>query len=69
MAADPAARKYFAASALNFIKKHKFDGLDLDWEYPGKRGGSAEDKENFIRLIQDRVVMKILEEASVKDLF
>jgi len=53
MAADPAARKYFASSALNFIKKHKFDGLDLDWEYPGKRGGSAEDKENFIRLIQD----------------
>ena len=53
MAADPAARQQFAASALSFIRQHNFDGLDLDWEYPGKRGGSSADKENFIRLIQD----------------
>jgi len=53
MAADPASRQAFARSALAFIRRHKFDGLDLDWEYPGKRGGKPEDRENFILLIQD----------------
>ena len=53
MARDPDKRKLFAASALNFIRRYNFDGLDLDWEYPGKRGGVKEDKENFILLIKD----------------
>jgi len=53
MARDQNKRKKFAASALSFIRRHKFDGLDLDWEYPGKRGGVPEDKKNFILLIKD----------------
>jgi len=53
MAKDPKARAAFANSALSFLQKYNFDGLDLDWEYPGKRGGSPEDKENFILLIKD----------------
>ena len=53
MARDPNKRKVFAASALSFIRRHNFDGLDLDWEYPGKRGGVKEDKKNFILLIKD----------------
>jgi len=53
MAADPERRKRFVESVIAFCQEHNFDGLDLDWEYPGKRGGSPDDKANFIELIKD----------------
>lgn len=53
MARSAEARAAFANSALAFLRQHNFDGLDLDWEYPGKRGGAEEDRDNFILLIKD----------------
>lgn len=53
MAADSTRRKKFVESVIKFCQEHNFDGLDLDWEYPGKRGGSPDDKSNFIELIRD----------------
>ena len=53
MAKNPMKRRKFARSAMQFVMKYQFDGLDLDWEYPAKRGGIPEDKENFIYMLAD----------------
>lgn len=53
MAARSDARETFVKSAVSFCLTHKFDGLDLDWEYPANRGGVPEDKANYIELLKE----------------
>ncbi|KAL1512585.1 hypothetical protein ABEB36_002154 [Hypothenemus hampei] len=53
MAAHQSTRATFIQSALTFVQTHGFDGLDLDWEYPARRDGQAQDKENFALLVKE----------------
>jgi len=55
IAANPAKRQAFVQSCINLIQTYNFDGIDLDWEYPGYEvhGGSPADKQNFTLLLQD----------------
>jgi len=48
MAKDDGHRGKFVNSTVEFLKKHKFDGLDLDWEYPAKRGGSRRQEKLYL---------------------
>lgn len=44
IAADADLRKSFGRNAVNFIKEHNLDGMDVDWRYPGDNKGRPEDK-------------------------
>lgn len=45
-------REAFATNILIFLRQHGFDGVDIDWEYPGLRGGVPEDKNNFVLMME-----------------
>lgn len=40
-------------SIYEFTLEHRFDGFDLDWEYPAQRGGRPSDREAFSKLIME----------------
>uniref|UniRef100_A0A1B0DN93 chitinase n=1 Tax=Phlebotomus papatasi TaxID=29031 RepID=A0A1B0DN93_PHLPP len=54
VANDATRRKNFVKSAVEFLEKFHFDGLDMDWEYPAQRGGNTQtDKKAFSLLIKE----------------
>ena len=55
MASSQQNRRNFINSVLEFLRKYKFDGLDIDWEYPGApdRGGRPEDFRNYVDLVKE----------------
>ncbi|XP_017962072.1 chitinase-3-like protein 1 [Drosophila navojoa] len=55
VANDPEKRSRFVEQVVQFIQRHGFDGLDLDWEYPGQRHNLNEnnDRENYVALLKE----------------
>ena len=56
-ALTPASRAQFATSCADFMEAYGFDGIDIDWEYPGGGGlpsntSRPEDTQNFTLLLQ-----------------
>ena len=63
MVATNQTRASFIDHAVEFLKTNKFDGLDLDWEYPGCpqtdcNAGNHADKDNFALLIKVSINFK-----------
>ncbi|KAJ2461348.1 hypothetical protein GGF42_000245 [Coemansia sp. RSA 2424] len=56
---DETTRKTFLDSMVDYIKTNKLDGIDIDWEYPGRLGNTcnvvdeAKDTPNFLSFLQD----------------
>lgn len=73
VAASNSSRKAFAASCVKFMKQYKFDGIDIDWEFPvsgGLQNGSPKDKPNFTRLLKElRLQMDTSERNDKREYF
>lgn len=53
VAAHDSTRRRFASSCVDLVRMYGFDGIDVDWEYPGyaEHNGTPADKENFTTLL------------------
>ncbi|KAI8319792.1 chitinase, partial [Martensiomyces pterosporus] len=56
---NPSARSTLISSMVSYVKTNGLDGIDIDWEYPGRLGNNcnafdpANDTPNFLSFLQD----------------
>ena len=70
IAADPQKRQIFIQDCVYLIETYGFNGIDLDWEYPGyaPHNGSEADTDNFTLLLQElRTALDSLETVNSTD--
>ncbi|XP_072336044.1 probable chitinase 10 isoform X3 [Scyliorhinus torazame] len=53
MATTRENRERFISAIIIFLRKQRFDGLDLDWRLPAHRGSSKHDKQHFTFLAKE----------------
>uniref|UniRef100_A0A0C9QM58 chitinase n=2 Tax=Fopius arisanus TaxID=64838 RepID=A0A0C9QM58_9HYME len=53
MVSTASSRKQFIDSTVALLKQYKFDGFDVDWEYPTRNGGVPADRNNFVLLLKE----------------
>jgi chitinase len=69
VSADPQKRANFANWCVKHIRNYGFDGIDIDWEFPGykRHKGTPQDRINFTLLLQTvRDSLQSLEDKSGK---
>ncbi|KAJ2336780.1 hypothetical protein GGI00_000642 [Coemansia sp. RSA 2681] len=56
---NPSARSTMISSMVDYVKANNLDGIDIDWEYPGRLGDNcnvfdvANDTPNYLAFLQD----------------